>query len=570
MLYIVSIVLAVFKMALIPVQFSDQALESTDAQLIELAARAQDYFNDQIPALGLEEGYGVEFTLLPRITLSRTLSYYGSNYSDRKDVLAYEAVREALRLSRDAVDFRDYDNDGDGVVDIVHLICAGEDESMGGAQHSIWPQYDRLEAHGGRYNNGRAVFDAYTLASESCGLGIICHEIGHHLGLSDLYDSDGDGSGGLSQGLRSTSLMDWGCRNDKGKTPPNFAAPELDALGKGTCLEPIKGSYVLEPVNLGGEYIRIPGEQDGEYFLLECRDAKGWDSHIGGSGLVVYYVDKSSSPAGWSDILSRELSAAERWANSQVNCNPGFECIRPLTGPDDDGSQAAIFFPGNGYSAIGQVGGPELRSRNGRSTTLAITDIRRLQDGSVSFEIREPIIIRGSSIYQDGATLRWSTDLSPDEIREYRVNWGNGDSSFSTTAGPESRSCEITGLRSQGAYSASVSLITRSGMEYRDSLSFITKFYRQGSYPYIYLGSGTGDSELSLRGSDGSFIKGARIPLKIYNAPELRECEWYFDGRRTGPDADGYFELNESGTLEARLLFEDGHRETIRKEITVR
>ena len=197
MLYMVSIVLAVFRMALIPVQFSDQALESTDAQLIELAARAQDYFNDQIPALGLEEGYGVEFTLLPRITLSRSLSYYGSNYSDRKDVLAYEAVREALRLSRDAVDFRDYDNDGDGVVDIVHLICAGEDESMGGAQHSIWPQYDRLEAHGGRYNNGRAVFDSYTLASESCGLGIICHEIGHHLGLSDLYDSDGDGSGGL-------------------------------------------------------------------------------------------------------------------------------------------------------------------------------------------------------------------------------------------------------------------------------------------------------------------------------------------------------------------------------------
>ena len=53
MLYMVSIVLAVFRMALIPVQFSDQALESTDAQLIDLAARAQDYFNDQIPALGL-------------------------------------------------------------------------------------------------------------------------------------------------------------------------------------------------------------------------------------------------------------------------------------------------------------------------------------------------------------------------------------------------------------------------------------------------------------------------------------------------------------------------------------
>ncbi len=570
MVKMVSIVLAVFRMVLIPVQFSDQALESTDAQLLELAVRAQDYYNAQAPALGMDHDSTIEFTLLPRVTLSRKLSYYGSNYSDRKDVLVYEAVREALRLSLNAVDFSDYDNDGDEIVDNVHIICAGGDESAGGEPDSIWPHHDILEAHGGRYSSGGVSFNSYTIASEFCGAGVICHELGHQMGLSDLYDSDGDGSGGLSPGLRCISLMDWGCRNDQGNTPPNIAAPELDALGKGTRLEAVKGSHTLEPVNVSGEYIRIPGEQDGEYFLLECRDAQGWDSHIGGSGLVVYYVDKSSSPAGWSDILSRELSAAERWKLSQVNCNPEFECIRPLTGPDDDASQAALFFPGNGYSSIGQVGGPELRSRNGRSTTLAITNIRRLQNGSVSFEIREPIIIRGSSIYQDGATLRWSTDLSPDEILEYRVNWGNSEGSFSTTAGPGSRSCEITGLRSQGAYSASVSLVTKTGMEYRDSLSFITKFYRQGSYPYIYLGSGTGDSDLSLRGSDGSFIKGARIPLKIYNAPELRECEWYFDGRRTAPDADGYFELSVSGTLEARLIFEDGHREIIRKELSVR
>ena len=86
--------------------------------------------------------------------------------------------------------------------------------------------------------------------------------------------------------------------------------------------------------------------------------------------------------------------------------------------------------------------------------------------------------------------------------------------------------------------------------------------YRGGSYPYIYLNNTT-------RNVDGSFPLGTRIPLRVFNATDVEQIRWFFDGVRIQADGDGGFTLRRSGLLKAEILHTDGTSELIVKQITV-
>ncbi len=92
--------------------------------------------------------------------------------------------------------------------------------------------------------------------------------------------------------------------------------------------------------------------------------------------------------------------------------------------------------------------------------------------------------------------------------------------------------------------------------------SFVTKVYRGGTYPYIYLNN-------VPRSSDGSFPPGSKIPLRVFNATEVQEVRWSLNGHPIQPEADGNFTLTRSGTLKAEIIHTDGSTETIIKEINV-
>lgn len=563
--FLALILLSVFRMVVIPVQFSDTKFTASEEQLLNTVQSAESYFRAQPSGIlpGKPVTGQVEFTLAPVVTVSGKLSYYGANYSDRKDVLLHEAVREAVKMSTGAVDFSLFDNNSDGYVDNVHIITAGHSESEGGSPDNIWPQHDNLGKRGGTISAGKKTVNSYTVSTEYNSTGIMCHEIGHFLGLPDLYDTDEEGSGGLSPGLRGTSLMDNGCFNNDGKTPPNISALDLDIMGRKPTIAARK-SYTLQPVSRGGEFLKIESGDENEYYLLECRVADNWDRFIGGSGLVAYHIDRSSADAGWSDLLNRTLTAGERWSYGQVNSNPAHECAKPLTGPSDDGSAKAIFFPGNGYSGIGQIDGPTFTFRDKSTSPLAVKDIQSNIDNSISFEIIEPITIEGSIVHQDGITLKWDTDLPEDEILSYAINWTDGRITGAAEAPPDSRSFTIERLSPMHAYRAWVTIILKTGTKYRNGISFTTKFYQENTYPYIYLGNIPG------RAKDGSFLRGTGICLKVYNAPDMIRCQWYYDSEPITVDADGTFILSRSGTLRAVLTHKNGSREVIEKEITVR
>ena len=561
-LMFLTLLLTVFRMVVLPVEFQDRQFVTSREEQEALVQQAEMYFNRQFSvgqinsnsktkagaaSKAIDDGMTFAFELAPAVTLSHAVAYYGANYSDRRDIRIQEAVREACNKLKDEIDFAAFDNDGDGAVDNVFLLSAGPGEQDGGDENAIWPQQGRLSATGSTLTIKGKRIDSFAVSPEGAA-GVFCHEFGHVLGLPDLYDTDGAGSGGQTPGLWRTSLMDEGCRLAE---IPDFGAPEFDVLGLGTCDPLVAGHYELAPLPEGRRYLKAPTDREGEYFLFGC----------GPDGLYVYHLDRSDNAAGYSQRHDAELSARERWESGAVNDAPEHPCLRLLPA-DPDAEGARIPFPQAGFDSFGSDTPSAFRSWSGRASGLALTDIRLLPEGGVAFEVVEPLRLTDISVYQDAAVVRWDLDPALAGVLGYEVSWTDGEESRSQELGAGAQSCTLEGLRPQTGYSFSVQVRTSEHDRYSVGGSFVTKVYRGGTYPYIYLNN-------VPRGSDGSFPPGSKIPLRVFNATEVQEVRWTLNGRPIHPEADGNYTLTRSGTLKAEIIHTDGSSETIIKEINV-
>ncbi|MDA0334571.1 MAG: right-handed parallel beta-helix repeat-containing protein [bacterium] len=237
--------------------------------------------------------------------------------------------REILEQADADVDMGRFDNDGpdgvpnsgddDGYVDIVfiNLLTVPRDFLIGGATGlaSLGLNTDFLSddaaAHGGviRVRNQFSGFGGTTQRGHvfTVTAATMCHEFGHVLGLTDLFDqssvtADGqldpvEDSAGIGKwGLMGLGTLGWGVENG----PNAFSAWSLAELGwLGTDnenLEVITDSrtgLVLEPIDRGGRVLKIPLTLD-EYFLVENRQATDsfYNRNIPGGGLLVWHVDE--------------------------------------------------------------------------------------------------------------------------------------------------------------------------------------------------------------------------------------------------------------------------------------
>jgi len=285
------------------------------------------------------------FDVYGPVTLTNKVAYYGGNDSSGNDKAPEQAVKEACEALNSQIDFAQYDNDGDGAVDLVFMYYAGygeADYSGSGAEDTIWPhQWELSEAGISLTLDGKKV-DKYACSNELIGygssqgkmegIGTACHEFGHAMGLPDFYDTDYNQANGEAGGLYDYSTMCGGPYNNEGRTPPYFTTEERVLLGWLDAEDAYKtfdksGSYTLTSVQNGNQAYMVPTDKDGEYFAFECRTLEGWDKYIPQPGLVVYHVDKSDRSV---KIYGGSRTARDLWENweetNSINENGNHPC----------------------------------------------------------------------------------------------------------------------------------------------------------------------------------------------------------------------------------------------------
>lgn len=533
---------------------------------------AAQYFNDQF--LG-EATFS--FDVSPIVTLTQTAAYYGGNGDDGSDANAWRAVAEACQAAYTAgIDFSKYDTDGDGVVDCVSVFVPGESEAEGGGDDCIWPhQWYVRSGAGATVNLGGVLLDKYAISTElsrqggslsMTPIGTFCHEFSHTLGLMDMYDTDGETGGSSTALFGSTSVMSTGCYNNSGNTPAGYDAIDRWCLGIGEEEALGTGDCTLEPIRENGRYLKFSTETEGEAFLFCVRDASGWDRYAGGSGLLVYHVNKSSLSAG-------SLTYAERWLSNTVNASSDYEGakILPCVTPDVSGTGGyenvyKAFYPYGGKNSFTPDTYPAFVTATGESSPLSITGITKGGDGSVSFTVTGPIAIDGREIFQDAAIVGWHTENEDLATEDCLFSWWTegGDTVTVSLApyGGGKYSCTVEGLTPETTYKAEI--YYRVGTEEEKIgyfFTFTTLPYYSDSHPFIWLQ----DVERHI---DGRFEPGvSKLPLRVANVPDAESVQWAFDGKGVTVESDGYYTVTSAGTLAAVVTYADGSHETLVKEI---
>lgn len=263
-----------------------------------------DYFKAQSGGQFL-----LDFDVAGPVTLSHGYSYYGQNDDDGYDKRPTEMVKEACQAVDGSVDFSKYDWDGDGEVEEVFVVYAGNGEHDTTNQPSlIWPHMDNLANYGEQLTLDGVTINTYACASELngdktlSGIGTFCHEFSHCMGFPDMYDTASDGN---NFGMGSWDLMDYGSYNGYGYVPAGYSGYEKMVCGWTTPIEldkPMTVNGMERLADMGQTYIIYNKGNRNEYYILENRQQSGFDKYLPGSGLLIERVDYDKDIWEWNAV----------------------------------------------------------------------------------------------------------------------------------------------------------------------------------------------------------------------------------------------------------------------------
>jgi len=253
----------------------------------------RDYFHDQS-----DGRLDYSFDVVGPVTLSAGYSFYGANDASSTQTNMKQFLREMLNAIKDQVDFSLYDNDDDGVVDQIYFLYAGQGEADSDDENTIWPHaYYIKSGYGMEFSQNGVTLDTYACSNEMqgrndkvAGIGTICHEFAHCLGLPDMYDT----STTHNYGTDHWDLMAYGSYLGEQFRPCGFTAYEREFCGW-RDYELLSADCTISdalPLSEGGKAYIITNEaHPDEYFILEPRRTSGWDASLPSSGLLIYHVD---------------------------------------------------------------------------------------------------------------------------------------------------------------------------------------------------------------------------------------------------------------------------------------
>ena len=257
-----------------------------------------DYFREQSGGL-----FNIEFDVYGPVIVDTLACPYNNPTSKTRNYSKEQfqaATRQVLDENPD-VDYSQYDWNGDGQIEQVVYVFAGLCGNQGdGSYGYIWPNsgsFATVTAPGNlKISNFTASGELWRNNLGNCGIGTICHEFSHSLGLPDIYPTSNDA--GYSA-VDEWDLMDGGNFTNYGWCPPDYSPLEKMLLGWLTPVELSGPTTVkdLKPTADGGVVYIIYNTQN-DYYLLENRQWKGWSLGVPGRGLVIYHVKYDASK--WS------------------------------------------------------------------------------------------------------------------------------------------------------------------------------------------------------------------------------------------------------------------------------
>lgn len=385
-----------------------------------------DYFIEQSDSL-----FAPYFEVIGPVTLSQSYAYYGKDVSNSKrDVNLSEFYSEALRLAmQQHLRWQDFDNDDDGKFDFVFFIFAGQGQNEYGEYthclstgepemaNLIWPHESSSDFAIDEYE-----FGGYGLANElyekeTDGVGTMCHELSHGLGLPDLYSS-----GFVTFGMDYWDVMDTGAYCDLGLCPCAYSTYERDFMGWRRLVElpslTEPQTITLHPIEKGGVGYKLvnPANKD-EYYILENRQTIGFDSCLGWAtasraeelgynhGMLVMHVDY----------------LAEAWNKRKINAQPSHQRMTVLPADGElvswyygftDSyykSMAGDLYPGS--QNVTEIPSKRFTLFTGGTLPINITNIRENEDLTITLEInggaptKVEDVIEGDGVGERASTL---------------------------------------------------------------------------------------------------------------------------------------------------------------------
>lgn len=365
-----------------------------------------DYFIEQSDSL-----FRPEFQVIGPITLSKGFAYYGAEHPTNKNINDYrinEFFREACSIAVQDynVEWSDFDNNNDGTVDFVFFIYAGlgQNDLLNDDPNTIWPcemvtpttiNSIRFGGYGCtcelvRIRTYNITTGVTTVEDKTDGIGTMCHELSHGMGLPDFYDYNYE-----EFGLDYWDLMDAGCYQMAGNQPCGYSAYERDFMGWRELKKVEKDEAVtltLDPIEAGGYgyVITNDGRADGnEYFILENRQNIGFDQCLGCNventywtynpchGLLITHVDYSLN--SWT---SNRLNTGSLQRMTLVPADQTLLSSTYGYTSDYHLSLRGDCYPGN--QNVTEMSSYDVRSG---TFTQTITDIVENADGTITVKI---------------------------------------------------------------------------------------------------------------------------------------------------------------------------------------
>ncbi len=406
------IILANFQDVKFTVSNANQAfsnlLNATNYSTNGATGSARDYYMDN--SLG---EYVPQFDVVGPIELPGTCAFYGADVNGVIDSNVKQMIIDACNVANtqySSLNFKDYDQDNDGIVDLVYVFYAGHNQAESGVANEVWPHQSSVKSKNitidGVLLGNYACSSEYrgsTSSTEMATIGTFCHEFGHTFGLPDLYDVDFEENGeGNHPG--NWSIMATGLYLNNGKTPPYFNGLERVRLDWGDKSETLTAGTKFDNLTLSnissGKSYMIKTSTDGEYYWLENRQINSkWDASLPAHGMLVYHIDLTKNKVfnfTYGSNSYKNWSAYDLYSNGIPNIIGNHQCVDLLRANNETmkkGSDLYFYYndyPGHPFPGttakitISDTTTPSLKLWNGNSSGIVISNIAE-NNGTITF-----------------------------------------------------------------------------------------------------------------------------------------------------------------------------------------